>query len=190
MAAACKDDETPPNPPPEFPKEIPIEEYKLNGISCKWSEDWYDSLQSLNQKIKDSLLNANPGVPLSHYPPELFHQFENYLTIINSNEELEYHLKCTTLDYPEIDFNQYSLFLIRWHYSTSYNLISETFFIQDNEKKIIFDFSYKAHIGLPVPANYNILYLVSKLPEETQIISFDFKIESFKGRFLWEIELP
>jgi hypothetical protein len=67
----------------EYPIEISFEEYTLDGTSCQWTNFNYDY----------TVFNSGK------------------MLIVNSNEELENYINCS--DYPEINFDKYSL-IIAW----------------------------------------------------------------------------
>ena len=73
-----------PDPPPEYPIDIPFTFYSLSGTSCQWEEL--------------DLMNGG---------------FRGEIAVINSNEELENYITCTGGAYTAIDFSQYTLILVR-----------------------------------------------------------------------------
>ena len=73
-----------PDPPPEYPIDIPFTFYSLSGTSCQWI-----------------MLDGDHG--------NVRHEIE----VINSNEELENYITCTNGTYPAIDFSKYTLILAR-----------------------------------------------------------------------------
>ena len=90
VATSCNPEPpTPTNPlilnrppkPDEYPKDIAFTEYSLDSTSCKWIRD-------------------NP-----------YYEWESYLIIINSTEELEKYITCESDSYPVIDFSKHTLLL-------------------------------------------------------------------------------
>ena len=136
----------------KFPVRIPFENYGLTGTSCLWQ--WTE-------------------IPLSVYR---FIITEG-ITIVNSNEELENYTVCSGDTFPEIDFSEHTLLLVR---GVNVHAGSEVIYTA------LFEYPAKEYVlkvvvfegNFATPSSWFMAILMPKIPNGAAV-SLDFKLYSY-----------
>jgi len=89
------------------------------------------------------------------------------LTIINSNEEMENHIICTSGSYPAIDFSEYTLLLTYGFISSGPASLTSTTFIKNGANKYTLNLTiFSGPVMFPI---WHFAFLVPKITNEATV---------------------